>query len=455
MLRTPARSSARILDLSGTPEEVGFLEDSPIRTPEDQLRPPFSPTALSRPHKNKTYTQEGRSVRTAEASADPPTYGSRTAEAKACLTKAKYHLGISRNTKTSIKTEVTSAIERLYQLVKEAEEERNEVGNSGREGKGAEEKLEKRTEMEEELVRKLEEHAGLIRRNEERMEELRSALEKQKESLEGITYASVAASETKRVSPQPTALHSVVVSSRDEIDTGEDVLGKIREVVDAKEGWVKVERVRKAKDQKVIIGCSTAAEREKVKERLSLANDRLTFEDVKNKDPLLILRDVLSYNSDDDILGALRKQNRDLFNGIPEEDFRSEVRFRRKARNLQTKHVIMRVSPRVWSRAVEAGALYIDLQKIRVADFSPLVQCSLCLGYGHGRRFCKETAPRCSHCGGPHMKTECEGWLSNASPSCCNCTDAKMDRTEHNAFSTDCPVRCKWDALARASIAYC
>ena len=146
--------------------------------------------------------------------------------------------------------------------------------------------------MEEELMRKLEEHAGLIRRNEDRMEELTQAIEKQRESLEKTTYASVAASETKRVSPQLTALHSVVVSSRNEIDTGENVLEKINEVVDAKEGLVKVERFRKAKDQKVIIGCSTAAKREKVKERLRLANDRLTFEEVKNKDPLLILRDV-------------------------------------------------------------------------------------------------------------------------------------------------------------------
>ena len=110
--------------------------------------------------------------------------------------------------------------------------------------------------MEEELMRKLEEHAGLIRRNEDRMEELRQVIEKQRESLEKTTYASVAATEIRRVSPQLTALHSVVVSSRNEIDTGENVLGKIKEVVNAKEGLVKVERVRKAKDQKVIIGCS-------------------------------------------------------------------------------------------------------------------------------------------------------------------------------------------------------
>ena len=41
-----------------------------------------------------------------------------------------------------------------------------------------------------------------------------------------------------------------------------------------------------------------------MKETLRLANDRLTFEKVKNKDLLLILSDVLSHNSDDDILGA-------------------------------------------------------------------------------------------------------------------------------------------------------
>lgn len=202
------------------------------------------------------------------------------------------------------------------------------------------------------------------------------------------------------------------------------------------------------------MGCRSEEERQKVKERLKCASDRLNVEDIQNKDPLLILRDVLQYNSDEDIKSSLRNQNRGLFEGIGKDD-RIEIRFRRKARNPHASHVVIRVAPKLWQRMVEAEAVHIDMQRVRVADYSPLVQCSLCLGYGHGRRFCKETVTKCSHCGGPHMKTECADWLANAPPKCCNCVSAKLDHTEHNAFSQECPVRRKWDALARASIAYC
>ena len=111
-----------------------------------------------------------------------------------------------------------------------------------------------------------------------------------------------------------------------------------------------MERVRKAKDQTVILSCSSEEERERVKERLRTTSNRV--------------------NGD--------------FDG----------------------HVVMRLSPKVWNRAIAAGALHINLQKVRVADYSSLVQSFLCLGYGHGRRFCKETATRCSHCGGLHMSAK-------------------------------------------------
>lgn len=48
-------------------------------------------------------------------------YSSRTAEARACLLRAKEHLKNSRNLKTEIKESVTEAIIRLYELTKEAE----------------------------------------------------------------------------------------------------------------------------------------------------------------------------------------------------------------------------------------------------------------------------------------------------------------------------------------------
>ncbi|CAG4985392.1 unnamed protein product [Parnassius apollo] len=59
-------------------------------------------------------------------------------EAKACLTKGKLHLNASRNTKTEIKNSIVEALDRLYQLVKEAE-----IELKAKKSKGEKEKSEK------------------------------------------------------------------------------------------------------------------------------------------------------------------------------------------------------------------------------------------------------------------------------------------------------------------------
>lgn len=387
---------------------------------------------------------------------EKPKFLDRVSEARACLTKGKLHLGNSRNLKTDIKSEVMQALERLYQLVKEAEKEKGHMNNSKKEqDKGQNTPPREKEGGDSNITKKLDEHYRLIQENNERMERLQEVLEKQQKNLEKMSYASVTAGPPRRHSPVQSALHSVIVSSKDDTETGEEVLSRIREAVKAKEEGVQVDRVRKAKDRKVIIGCKTEEGRQKVKERLKTVSNCLNVEEIENKSPLLILKNVLSYNSDEEIESALRKQNVNVFGNLDKNDDRLQVAYRKKTRNPHTCHVVIRVSTALWNRIMEIEFLHIDLQRVRVADQSPLVQCSLCLGYGHSRRFCTDTIERCSHCGGPHMRSECADWLAGEAPTCCNCTRAKHEQTEHNAFSQECPVRKRWDALARANIAYC
>lgn len=168
----------------------------------------------------------------------------------------------------------------------------------------------------------------------------------------------------------------------------------------------------------------------------------LNVEEIKNKDPLVILLDVLKYNTDEDVLNALRNQNKGIFGDLVEQ--RMEIAFKKRTRNPHTHHIVMRVSPKLWRHLTNTETVLIDLQRVRVEDQSLLVQCSLWLGYGHGRRFCTGTVEKCSHCGGPHMKSECA-----------DCVHAKLDKVDHNAFSSVCPIRRKWEMLARATVAYC
>ncbi|KAL0808750.1 hypothetical protein ABMA28_012431 [Loxostege sticticalis] len=385
----------------------------------------------------------------------------RLKEAKESLIRGKTHLGNSRNLKTDLKEGIAREFDRLYQLIKDAEAEiraerpRSEEEKEERQDKDKkEEKNEaERNTLERKLIEKLEEHAKLLEESKKEMEELRTEIRKQEESRP--TYASVAAASETRHQQEGTALHSVVVASRDENETGEAVIEQIRKAVNATDGWVTVERIRKARDRKVIVGCKTKEDRRRVQERLKKVEDRLLVEEVKNKDPMVILRGVLACNSDEEILTALRNQNGSVFHGLEQEEDRAEIKYRRKARNPHISHVVMRVSPVIWQRLMERKTVHIDVKKVWVEDQSPLVQCSLCLGYGHGKRFCKETQESCSHCGGPHKRAQCADWMAGVEPSCLNCAAARIESGAHNAFSDLCPIRKKWDSIARSTVAYC
>ncbi|KAJ2948229.1 hypothetical protein O0L34_g10039 [Tuta absoluta] len=229
----------------------------------------------------------------------------------------------------------------------------------------------------------------------------------------------------------------------------------MRTSVNAKDGGIQIEKIRRAKDRKVIVGFRTTEERTRVKERIEKAGTNLIVEEIKNKDPLLVLKNVIAIHSDADLEELIRSQNKDLFKDLDKNIDRMEFRFRKRARNPLQKHVVVRVSPIIWRRALDRGTVSIDIQPIRVEDQSPLVQCSKCLGYGHGRRLCIETELKCSHCGEAHMRNECPNWLAGSDPDCCNCRKAKITNSQHNAFSSDCPIKRRWDTLARSMIEYC
>ncbi|KAL4720429.1 hypothetical protein ACJJTC_000137 [Scirpophaga incertulas] len=49
---------------------------------------------------------------------------------------------------------------------------------------------------------------------------------------------------------------------------------------------------------------------------------------------------------------------------------------------------------------------------------------------------------------------ECEAQKKGETPKCVNCTKANNSDTSHNAFSSCCPIKQKWDSIARARVAY-
>ncbi|GBP00865.1 hypothetical protein EVAR_50149_1 [Eumeta japonica] len=242
------------------------------------------------------------------------------------------------------------------------------------------------------------------------------------------SYAEAAA---KSPTPQPN--HTLIVSSKDKTHTGEHVLQIIREAIDTKKSGAKVERVRKARNQKVILKCSTKEDMEAIQNKMR-SRKEIKVEAAKAANPPA-------------------HHERDI--NLKEVTIR--VRYRKRARNQLQCHPVLELSPSVHKRFLEAGKLYIDLQKVAVYDQSPLVQCAKCLGFGHTKAVCGEKTATCSYCADKtHEWEKCPRRKQNEEPKCKNCWENGI-KTEanHEAFSNKCKVRQKWDEIARSRIAYC
>lgn len=422
-------------------------------------------------------------------------YRSRISEAAALQQSALVQLNAARNLKGEIKTAVTTAVKRLYELVRDGElqdkdkrdDQPSKVTSQVEPDKtdNLEEKIKRMEKLMENNSRKLEEvrmkvckhNDAYFKDREENkilMKEIAGTVEKQMEKIGErdrkieqkleATYASVVAAGNKKEQKTEAVgresminrgaeLHSMIISSTNDQETSDQMLNRIRDVVNAKEGGIKIDRVRKIKDGKVVIGCRSIEEKNKIKKRLEGKREHLEIKDVENKDPLVVIKNLLSYNTEEDIKQAIRTQNNNIAEGIEEKDYRIAEKYRRRARNPHESHVVLQVSPSLWQALTQAGKLHIDLQRVMVDDQSPLIQCMRCLGYGHGRKHCQVENDSCSHCGGAHFKSECEEFKNGNPPQCKNCKETGKEH-KHNAFDGDCPTRRRWDAVARRSYAY-
>ncbi|GBP82534.1 hypothetical protein EVAR_91659_1 [Eumeta japonica] len=189
--------------------------------------------------------------------------------------------------------------------------------------------------------------------------------------------------------------HTLIISSRCENHTAEQVVARLRRWVDAR-GW-----------------------------RSSSRFAGLILKSRKGKKlPTVVIRDVLKINTDEDIVESLRTQNKHIADGLDWSRERAKVCYRRRARNDLECHPVLEVTTELYKRLIKAAYVYVGLQRRPVWDQSPLAQCSHCLGYGHSRRFCKEASEKCAHCGGDHVSAKCQSRSAGEPPRCINCPPA-------------------------------
>lgn len=450
-----------------------------------QLNSTYTQSHLSRP--DKTTQSSSASCKPTKAQSDTPLdttsegrtpeqRNTRLKEAKKWVTIAKTHIGDSRNLKTEYKKGILQAIDQLYAIIKMGE------GTMTTDGVTAAEKPIKSYE-ERNIEERLVAHGALLMNHTEEMKALKQIIENAiggkgtegKLSQEIGKLRTVTTEIGERVAqiknvtptyadtisrPKPNQAasrgpnHAVIVTSNSATENDDELMANVRNTLDAKNSGIQVQSVRKIKDNRIVVKCNNKTEMERTTTQLK-KNNNLKIDEAKCRNPLILLKGVLAYNSDDDIKLAILNQNAQMVKDLPEEERTILVRYRRRARNPHENNVVIQVAPRLWRRLTEAGRVYIDLQSVRVEDQTPLVQCSLCLAYGHGKKHCTEQNELCHHCGGLHRSAECLDKKAGTQRTCVNCRKAKQSDDKHSVYSDECPIRRKWDALARMTTTYC
>lgn len=279
-----------------------------------------------------------------------------------------------------------------------------------------------------------------------------TASERPQQSAAATSYAQMAA----RPKPPKLPNHTLIISSTDPRSTSDRVMEQVRVALDFKNTGARVDRCRKAKNQKVVLSCATKEDLAVVKGKVGSAKE-LQVSEPKSGNPMACVRDVLACHTDDEIVEMLKKQNKHLLQDVDMAEQTIKVRYRKRARNALECHPVLELSTETWKRLTEAGKVHVGIRRSRIEDQSPLVQCTKCLGYGHKRSVCREKAEACCYCGGAHTGRDCPVRAKSGPPTCVNCVRARKQSSElaHVAFSVECQERQRWDFIARSRISYC
>lgn len=242
------------------------------------------------------------------------------------------------------------------------------------------------------------------------------------------------------------AQFNIQIESTEPNLTSDDVLKSVKSSIDVISLGIGINKIRKIKNQKLVIGCNNEENRQILKDKLNENNKSLIIKQLENKRPLIKIIGVVDDLNDTQIPEAIIKQNRNLIEDASIEQIR--VQRRTKGRTKHLTNVILQVAPSIWHRLVDQK-IHLGYQIVPVVDQSPIMQCFRCLGFGHTAKDCRNEQ-RCGHCTMDHDTRSCPS--RNVQPRCLNCQGEDDD---HPAYSSVCPKWRKWDAIARSMISYC
>jgi len=258
---------------------------------------------------------------------------------------------------------------------------------------------------------------------------LQSAIKTLKEEIRCTpTYASVAR-DSLHVQAYAPKRHVLFVQSNNREKTSKDIKEEVIKKVNPKIDKIKIKNMRQTKANSIVMEFDTRSDLQKFKDYSKL--ETLQIEEPKKKNPLLILYDVDSLLTVNELKENIVQQN--LEGEFPVEESDIIPRFKTGPRNKPTVHWVIQVTPKIKKYILKQGSrLYTRFFSLKVRDILQMARCLKCHDLGHVVKHCSNEE-RCGRCGATdHKKPDCK----SEKQICISCNKRKLKCTTKRE---DCP----------------
>jgi hypothetical protein len=235
----------------------------------------------------------------------------------------------------------------------------------------------------------------------------------------------------------------VIVRPADKDATVEGLKDKVLNTLQPELRRAKVSRIKEIGSRGLLIESPNESDLIRIKESSVLKQAGFIVRDPIKPGPKLIIYDVPTDMTDEDLVGQIWERNLD--ESLP-DTMRPYIRprFRVGPKETGVSHRVVEVPGQVLKALLSAGRVYLNLCSHRVREYLDIHRCYKCQRYGHKADRCKEQQV-CGHCGTKgHKIGDCP--KKDKKPVCSNCLRRRRPAT-HLVTSPACPERS--DAVAR------
>lgn len=212
---------------------------------------------------------------------------------------------------------------------------------------------------------------------------------------------------------------------------------------------------RKLSNNTCRVECFTEEDKKTLIEKINSISS-LKYEEERKRRPLVILKGIPADVEEDTLIAEIVEQNSSLKTqlsevGKPEKCMR--VLFRRKNHRHDGNryNAVIEVTSAIRTAIIKEGRVVIGYNRIHAEDYSSLIQCRNCQGFGHLAAKCNSSV-KCAHCAEGHRVNECPDTKVLSKTKCVNCDHHNSTKTKegdessktslstsHRATSLKCP----------------